>query len=139
MAVWANPNPNPNPNLYPNPNPNPDPNPDPDPNPNPNPNQVATGDEQQKLRLFRRADCAVGAAAPSHAYAGHAGVLSAVRFSYDDRYVLSVGGEDLCAFVWRIRGASAGPGEEGEEAEEEGSDDDDDDSDVETGGGTFSS
>ena len=100
---------------------------------------MATGDEQQKLRLFRRADCEVCAAAPSLAYAGHAGVLSAVRFSHDDRYVLSVGGEDLCAFVWRIRGGSAAPGEEGEEAEEEGSDDDDDDSDVETGGGTFSS
>ena len=81
---------------------------------------MATGDEQQKLRLFRRADCAVCAAAPSLAYAGHAGGLSAVRFSHDDRYVLSVGGEDLCAFVWRIRGGSAAPGEEGEEAEEEG-------------------
>jgi WD40 repeat protein len=98
---------------------------------------VATGDEQQKLRLFRRADCAVGAVALSYAYEGHAGVLSAVRFSHDDRYVLSVGGEDLCTFVWRVRSGSAGLGEEEEEAEEEGSDDDDDDSDVETGGGGF--
>ena len=42
---------------------------------------------------------------------GHASALSSVRFSYNDRYILSAGGEDLAIFVWRVRvrgGGSAG-------------------------------
>ena len=97
---------------------------------------VATGDEHQKLRLYRYSDCAAEGAAPSHVFTGHAGALSGVRFSHNGRYILSIGSEDLCAFVWRVGSAKGGADATAEEDEEVGSeDDDDDDSDVETGGG----
>jgi hypothetical protein len=43
---------------------------------------------------------------------GHASGLTAVRFSYDDRYIVTAGGEDLCLLVWRVEEtaeASGGP------------------------------
>ena len=67
-----------------------------------------------------------------------------MRFSFNDRYVLSAGGEDLTVFVWRIGtaptaktatgGAQAETGATVSEAvydDDEGEEDDGDDSDVE--------
>ena len=70
---------------------------------------LAVGDEFQQLRLLRYPCVSAPAMPPAPGAAplavGHAAALSAVRFSYNDRYVVSAGGEDLSVFVWRVRAA----------------------------------
>lgn len=34
-------------------------------------------------------------------FAGHSSHVTNIRFSYDDRYVISAGGADLCLFQWK--------------------------------------
>lgn len=63
---------------------------------------LAVGDEYQQLRLLRYPCVAAPADEASVVRVGHAAALSAVRFSFNDRYVLSAGGEDLTVFVWRL-------------------------------------
>ena len=68
---------------------------------------LAIGDEYQALSLCAfPAPSAGGGDAPPPLLA-HAGPLTAVRFSFNDRYVLSGGGEDLCVCVWRLGDADA--------------------------------
>ena len=33
---------------------------------------------------------------------GHSSYITNVRFSADDRYVYSIGGEDKCVMVWKV-------------------------------------
>ena len=68
---------------------------------------LAVGDEFQQLRLLRYPCLSAPSDedAAGRAVGGHAAPLSAVRFSFNDRYVLSAGGEDLSVFVWRVRTA----------------------------------
>ena len=69
---------------------------------------LATGDEYQQLRLMRY-PCTAPVAIGGPCCTGHASALSAVRFSFNDRHVLTAGGEDLTIFVWRLQGAAAAP------------------------------
>ena len=69
---------------------------------------LAVGDDFQTLRLLPF-PCSMPAALSSTAGGGlatgaigHASGLSAVRFSHNDRYVITAGGEDLCVLVWRL-------------------------------------
>ena len=48
--------------------------------------------------------CAVIEDAPGHAFKGHASHVGDVRFSADDRRVLSAGGHDRTLFQWKTHG-----------------------------------
>ena len=39
--------------------------------------------------------------APDKCYRGHFGHINRVVFSHDDRYAISIGGDDRCIFVWQ--------------------------------------
>lgn len=104
---------------------------------------LVSGDEFQQVKLSRY-PCVTPPGAQDHSAGrssmGHASALTALRFSFNDRYVMSAGGEDLCIFVWRVRSGllPSSPGSpvptgaphDGEDPEE-GEDDEEDDSDVE--------
>ena len=68
---------------------------------------MAVGDEFQQLRLSSYPSLTPSAAEGVHSCVGHAAPLSAVRFSFNDRYVISAGGEDLTVFVWRVQPATS--------------------------------
>ncbi|MCQ2816775.1 MAG: hypothetical protein MJ252_05860 [archaeon] len=61
-------------------------------------NIVATGDDDCLVKLFR-APCALDHCG-CKAYSGHAANVAKVRFSADDRYLISTGGNDRCIFIW---------------------------------------
>ena len=110
---------------------------------------LAAGDDFQLLRVMRY-PCTVAhdvEAAHVHTSAGHAASLTAARFSFNDRYILTAGGEDLAVFVWRMQAAVAaqtattftqGSADTGSTAfvatgsDEEGDEDEAEDSDVES-------
>ncbi len=59
---------------------------------------MVAGDDTPSVRLYRY-PClgrAVG-----KMYPGHAGHVGEVRFTRDERFVLSIGGEDLATLQWR--------------------------------------
>ncbi|KAI0227896.1 Echinoderm microtubule-associated protein-like 6 [Lamellibrachia satsuma] len=62
-------------------------------------NAIVTGDDFGLVKLFEF-PCPQKEA-PHKTYVGHSAHVTNVRFTYDDRYVVSVGGDDCCIFVWK--------------------------------------
>ncbi|TMW55919.1 hypothetical protein Poli38472_008567 [Pythium oligandrum] len=60
---------------------------------------LATGDDFGKVKIFRY-PCALEKASSVELH-GHSSHVTNVRWSSHDRYILSVGGNDRCLFVWR--------------------------------------
>ncbi|KAG3029619.1 Echinoderm microtubule-associated protein-like 6 [Phytophthora cactorum] len=60
---------------------------------------LATGDDFGKLKVFQY-PCALEKAS-SLELRGHASHVTNVRWSPDDSYIVSVGGNDRCVFVWK--------------------------------------
>ena len=60
---------------------------------------MAAVDDFGMLKLFRY-PIDVGRA-DYHGYSGHAAHVSNVRFSFNDEYLISIGGGDRCIFQWR--------------------------------------
>lgn len=59
---------------------------------------VATVDNYGRLRLFNYPCVQPGAA--DKCYRGHTGIITDVKFSFDDKYCITTGGTDRCVFVW---------------------------------------
>ena len=75
-------------------------------------NLFAIGDEFQQIRLLRYPCIAPPPTSSPRAdlpacHTGHASTISAIRFSFNNRYLISAGGEDLTLFVWRVRSAQS--------------------------------
>ncbi|XP_071834835.1 echinoderm microtubule-associated protein-like 6 isoform X3 [Apostichopus japonicus] len=66
-----------------------------------NTNAVATGDDFGFVKLFDF-PCP-GKYATHQKYVGHSAHVTNVRFTYDDRHLVSAGGDDCCLFVWKCR------------------------------------
>ncbi|XP_069501290.1 echinoderm microtubule-associated protein-like 3 isoform X2 [Ambystoma mexicanum] len=64
---------------------------------------VAVADDFCKVHLFQY-PCAKPKA-PSHVYSGHGSHVTNVRFTHDDRHLISMGGKDTSIFQWRVRGS----------------------------------
>ncbi|XP_038072339.1 echinoderm microtubule-associated protein-like 6 [Patiria miniata] len=64
-----------------------------------NANSLATGDDFGFVKLFRF-PCP-DKYAPHKKYVGHSAHVTNVRFTYDDRHLISAGGDDCCLFVWK--------------------------------------
>ncbi|KAL5008221.1 hypothetical protein ScPMuIL_013802 [Solemya velum] len=62
-------------------------------------NALATGDDYGTVKLFEF-PC-TQKYAPYKSYVGHSAHVTNVRFSYDDKYLISTGGDDCCVFVWK--------------------------------------
>ncbi|BFZ11617.1 hypothetical protein BsWGS_14656 [Bradybaena similaris] len=62
-------------------------------------NALATGDDSGLVKLFSF-PCPEKYA-PFRKYEGHSAHVTNVRFMYDDRHLVSTGGDDCCVFVWR--------------------------------------
>jgi len=60
---------------------------------------LITGEDDGCIRMFRYP--AVGDEMQSLVFPGHSSAIQGIVFSHDERYVLSVGGYDLCIFQWR--------------------------------------
>jgi uncharacterized protein (UPF0297 family) len=54
-----------------------------------------------------------------HGYLGHSSHVTNARFSYNDEFLITVGGGDRCAFQWRHYEADEGDEEMTSEVEEE--------------------
>ena len=63
---------------------------------------LVSADDFSTVRLFNYP--VVWDDAPFKAFRGHASHVMCVRFSSDDRRVLSTGGNDRCVFQWRTMG-----------------------------------
>ncbi|KAJ1108721.1 hypothetical protein NDU88_006091 [Pleurodeles waltl] len=63
---------------------------------------VAVADDFCKVHLFQY-PCSKPKA-PSHVYGGHGSHVTNVRFTHDDRHLISMGGKDTSIFQWRLRG-----------------------------------
>ena len=59
---------------------------------------IVSGDNFGRLRLFNYPCTSPGS--PDKCYKGHFGHINKVVFSYNDKYCISIGGEDRCIFVW---------------------------------------
>jgi hypothetical protein len=70
---------------------------------------VATANDDSSIRL-RRFPCPDKAAA-DRVFTGHASHVTSVRFTANDRHLLSLGGADLCVMQWRheVQEADAAP------------------------------
>jgi len=60
---------------------------------------AATGDDMGKIKLFRWP--AFGFKQAARTYIGHGSHVMQTRFSYDDDYLISAGGNDMSLFQWR--------------------------------------
>lgn len=78
---------------------------------------VATADDFGLVKLFRYPSD-VGRA-DYHGYLGHSSHVTNARFSYNDEFLITVGGGDRCAFQWRHYEADEGDEEMTSEVEEE--------------------
>ena len=76
---------------------------------------LVVGNDSGAINLFRYPSLDTGAIYQT--YSGHSGHVQNVRFTYNRRYVVSVGGEDRSVLLWK------------HEAEEDGSSSDEDDGD----------
>ncbi|EGR31701.1 hypothetical protein IMG5_103450 [Ichthyophthirius multifiliis] len=61
---------------------------------------LATGDDFSKLKVFRYPCVQKGSKAIIGK--GHSSFVTNVKFSNNDQYIFSVGGEDNCVFQWKI-------------------------------------
>ena len=61
-------------------------------------NIVATGDDFGTVKLFEYPSRVKYA--KHKKYFGHSAHVTGVRFTYNDKYLVSIGGEDSCVFVW---------------------------------------
>ncbi|XP_013391678.1 echinoderm microtubule-associated protein-like 6 [Lingula anatina] len=64
-------------------------------------NALVTGDDFGLVKLFQF-PCTEKFAAHKKYY-GHSAHVTNVRFTFDDRYLLSTGGDDCCIFVWKCQ------------------------------------
>lgn len=64
-------------------------------------NTIATGDDFGLIKLFdfpcTQKDMEYDA------YVGHSAHVTNVRFTFDDRFLMSAGGSDSCIFVWKCK------------------------------------
>ena len=59
---------------------------------------IATGDNFSLIKLFR---CpSVVENSKYKAYGGHSGFVRKVRFTQNDQYLISIGGNDKSVFIW---------------------------------------
>jgi microtubule-associated protein-like 6 len=91
---------------------------------------IATGDDLSLIKLF--ACPSVVEQAPFKSYGGHSSLVTKIRFTPDDNFLVSVGGNDKSVFVWETdfgnnnkKKESENKSEETEEEEEEEEDEDD--------------
>lgn len=85
---------------------------------------LATGDDFGKVNLFAY-PCVVPRA--QHiSFSGHSSHVTKVKFSYDDTYLVSTGGNDKCVISWKTSFGKAS-GQEAPEPEEENNEANDDD------------
>ena len=59
---------------------------------------IGVADNFGRVRLFNYPCVNIGA--PDKCYKGHSNNITNIRFSYDDAYCLSIGGDDKSVFVW---------------------------------------
>ena len=59
---------------------------------------IVTGDNFGRVRLFNYPSLTPGA--PDKCYLGHCGHITRVVFSYNDRFCITIGGEDRAIFIW---------------------------------------
>ena len=64
-------------------------------------NVVATGDDFGTVKLFEYPSREKYA--KHKKYFGHSAHVSGVRFTFNDKYLVSAGGEDSCVFVWQTQ------------------------------------
>jgi microtubule-associated protein-like 6 len=64
-----------------------------------NANLLVTADDFGKLNLFKWPVAVEHQASKS--YSGHSAHVTKVKFTHDDQFVVSIGGDDKCAFVWK--------------------------------------
>ncbi|XP_074647902.1 echinoderm microtubule-associated protein-like 6 [Tubulanus polymorphus] len=62
---------------------------------------LATGDDYGLVKLFDF-PC-LSAEAKHKRYVGHSAHVTNVRFSVNDKYLISTGGDDCCVFVWKCK------------------------------------
>ena len=61
---------------------------------------VATSDDFGQVKIFRY-PCIVPMAG-NKAYSGHSSHVTNVAFSFDDKWVVSTGGDDQATFQWKV-------------------------------------
>lgn len=64
-----------------------------------NSNLLVTADDFGKINLFRWPVCVEKQGSKS--YTGHSAHVTKVKFTHDDSYIVSIGGDDKCIFVWK--------------------------------------
>ena len=79
---------------------------------------IATGGDDQKIRLFNYP--VIVPKQKNKEFTGHSSHVTRVRFSRDERKLLSVGGNDRTIILWDIKGMEDVEMEEVEKEEEEG-------------------
>ena len=77
---------------------------------------LATGDDFSKVKLFK-CPCVVEHA-EYKAYGGHSSHIPKIRFTPNDKYLISVGGNDKSVFIWETDFGTGGDEDEEEEEEE---------------------
>jgi len=78
---------------------------------------LATGDDFSKVKLFKY-PCVVKHAAAKE-YRGHSSHVTRVKFSFDDRYLVSTGGYDKAVIIWSTDMAADNKSEEAAPQEEQ--------------------
>ena len=68
-------------------------------------NLLATADDFGKINLFRWP--VVVENQGSKSYSGHSAHVTKVKFTFNDQFVVSIGGDDKCVFVWKTEISSA--------------------------------
>lgn len=58
---------------------------------------IATGDKQSNLNIYR---CPTVDGAQKQSFIGHSSFVTNVRFSANDDYIITTGGNDLSVFIW---------------------------------------
>lgn len=64
-------------------------------------NAIATGDDFGFVKMFSFPSSELYA--PHKKYVGHSAHVTNVKFIYDDRHLISTGGDDCCVFIWKCR------------------------------------
>ena len=59
---------------------------------------IVSGDNFGRVKLFNYPSLHPGS--PDKCYRGHCGHINRIVFSCNDKYCISIGGEDRCIFVW---------------------------------------